>query len=102
MGHAIHMKTDIGHAHGNIHGACRALGSNGHGTLSGHGPQLEGRKDFSFISKAGYMQARSLFPVSLVLLSHILKLTVNSPCSPPHPKAGITSTGHHSHLVLHF
>lgn len=72
------------HARGNIHGTCHALGSNCHGTLSGHARlQLDGRKDFSFISKAGYMQVRSLLPVSLVLLSHMLKLTMNSPCSPP-------------------
>lgn len=90
------------HARGNIHGTCHALGSNCHGTLSGHARlQLDGRKDFSFISKAGYMQVRSLLPVSLVLLSHMLKLTMNSPCRPP-TKAGITSTSHHSHLVLHF
>lgn len=72
------------HAHGNIHGTCHALKSNCRGTLSGHVRlQLDGRKDFSFISKADYMQARSLLPVSLVLLSHTLKLTMNSPWSPP-------------------
>lgn len=35
------------------------------------------------------MQARPLFPVSLVLLSHILKLTVNPPGSPYPPKLAL-------------